>query len=186
MKSKRSKFLLALFVPILILMGLLYKPLLAFTVGETITVKTVPVDPRDLLYGDYVYLELDINNVREDKLSEELKAKIAKVEQDDGIFAGARVITVYAVLEEGEDAYTVQSVSSQKPESGIYLKGKINSGYTIVNRTYYYIDYDLNRFYVEENTGRELEKQSARGELSLVLKVAEGYALIENIIPNNE
>ena len=64
----------------------------------------------------------------------------------------------------------------------IYLKGKIDLWYSDSNIYEYYIDYGLNRFYVEENTGKELENQSARGELALVLKVADGYALIEDII----
>lgn len=182
MTSKRSKFLIALIVPLLILIGLIYKPVLAYVVGETITVKTVPVDPRDLLYGDYVYLELDINNVRKEKMSKELIEKLSSKKPENRKFTNGRVITVYSILEKAEDNYTVQSVSLHKPENGIYLKGRITIGYSPLNVNEYYIDYGLNRFYVEENTGKELENQSARGELALVLKVADGYALIEDII----
>ena len=182
MKSRRSKFVLALIVPILILIGLIYKPVMAYVFGETITVKTVPVDPRDLLYGDYVNLELEINTVRKEKMSKELKEKISIEKPDNGISTNRRIITVYTILEKDEDNYTVHSVALHKPKSGIYLKGKIDLWYSDSNIYEYYIDYGLNRFYVEENTGKELENQSARGELALVLKVADGYALIEDII----
>ena len=186
MKSRRNKFILALIVPLFILVGLLYKPILAYVFGETITVKTVPVDPRDLLYGDYVNLQLDINTVEKEKLSKELRETFSSEKQENGISSNTRIMTVYSILEKDGGTYTVQSVSLQKPKSGLYLKGKIDIWYTDFNMYEYYIDYGLNRFYVEENTGKELENLSAKGELALVLKVAEGYALIEDLIVYEE
>lgn len=179
--SKRSKFFIALIVPLLILISLLYKPVLAYVSGETITVKTELVDPRDLLYGDYVNLQLEINTVWKEKMSKELVDKL-----ENRNFINRRIVTVYSLLEKDEDHYTVQSVSLHKPGRGIYLKGKIEIWNTDINVNKYYIDYGLNRFYVEENTGKELENLSNSGELALVLKVADGYALIEDIIVPEE
>ena len=97
MKSRRNKFILALIVPLFILVGLLYKPILAYVFGETITVKTVPVDPRDLLYGDYVNLQLDINTVGKEKLSKELRETFSSEKQENGISSNTRRSTAKAL-----------------------------------------------------------------------------------------
>ena len=186
MKTRRSKFLLALSVPILILIGLLFKPATAYLFGDSIAVKTVPVDPRDLLYGDYVYLELDINQVSADKLSKELKEKIKSEQEQHDVFTNARSITVYSSLEKAGEMYEVDAVSLHKPEDGIYLKGEIMTWYSPESASTFYIDYGLNRFYIEENTGKALEEKSTRGELELILKVKNGYALIEDIVMADE
>ena len=56
MKNKGIGFIVALTVPLLLLIGLTVKPLWTLTYGDDIALLTVPVDPRDLLYGDYVTL----------------------------------------------------------------------------------------------------------------------------------
>ena len=53
-------FWIVLLIPVVSLVSMTVQPLLAFMSGEQVTLKTIPVDPKDLFYGDYVRLKLEI------------------------------------------------------------------------------------------------------------------------------
>ncbi|SDX20672.1 GDYXXLXY domain-containing protein [Paenibacillus sp. CF384] len=141
----------------------------ALWVGKEITLRTVPVDPRDQLYGDYVQLNYAINNAAWSDWKDGDKAK-----QGD---------TIYVLLAQDGDAstYEIKGVYDRKPPRGtgeVALKGRVQ--YTTDDTLR--ITYGLEQYYVEENTGKELEQRA--GKLIVHVKVAPwGSAIIERIQP---
>ncbi|MFC5653834.1 GDYXXLXY domain-containing protein [Paenibacillus solisilvae] len=165
----RSKWLIVLLVVQVLFLaaiaGIHYSTL---WFGKEIRLQTVPVDPRDLLYGDYVQLNYDINRV---PLS-------LRQETGDKPKSGDRI---YVVLQENQSdgIYRAKAVASRKPSLSvgqIMLKGRVEYADDDAIR----ISYGIERYYVKENTGKELEKQAG----NLVVKVktsAWGSPVIEDI-----
>ncbi|WP_019241946.1 MULTISPECIES: GDYXXLXY domain-containing protein [Bacillus] len=180
MKSSLFKFLITLFVPLLILLGMIVKPIFSSLYGETIVLKTLPLDPTDLFYGDYVTLNLEISEVSAEKVSSEVVHELRK-NQDDHFWGPTKQIKVYTLLTKKEDVYEVDQVLLKKPEKGLYIKGKIPAYHYSTELPYYHIDYGIDRYYIEENTGEKIEKQSQTGDVKVVIKLANGYGLIKEL-----
>lgn len=175
-------FFVALFVPVAVLLSMLVQPLAAQFFGEEIRLLTVPLDPRDLFYGDYVELSLAIETVDVRLLDDALFERVK-----DADFW--KETPVYVSLERNANhIYEVKYVSEKKPD-GLFIKGELYP-YIFeeqileeesISRQYVRIDYGLNRFYVEEGKGLELEKLSQRGEIAVTAKVFNGYAVLTDI-----
>ncbi|MDP2733759.1 MAG: GDYXXLXY domain-containing protein, partial [Hoeflea sp.] len=124
--------------------------------GTEIILKTSPVDPRDLMRGDYVRLAYDISVV------------------DGALFKGdwpeeSRLAPVWLTLEPGEDGVAiVTSVSLEKPETGsataVYLKSQPVWLYESDRgkATSLSLSFGIERYYVPEGEGLEIE--DARNE----------------------
>jgi uncharacterized membrane-anchored protein len=169
-------FWISLLIPVLVLLGMLVKPLDTIKNGEEITLATVPIDPTDLFYGQYVMLDLEIGRVDISHLDKKLKGKL-----QDGMFIEPPL--VYVSLEKDQNGiYQAKRVSETIPNR-IYIKGKMNQveERDSDNETFVTIDYGIERFYVEEGTGLKLEEQSRRGKVLLKIKVKDGYPILTGI-----
>lgn len=167
-------FRLTLAIPILVLLSMTIKPLYTNMYGETVMLKTIPVDPTDLLYGDYVDLQYEISDVSANVFDPLLRQKAKK----DMAFEQT---PVYVSLKKNKNFYVIERVSETKPRSSLFLEGKLQSQPFAANT--YMIDYPLNRFYVAEGSGLKLEKLSQKGALVVELKVHNGYAVLSHIKP---
>jgi uncharacterized membrane-anchored protein len=131
--------------------------------GKEIKIKTKPVDPTDLLYGDYVTLNFDISNV-----------PISKWEGKASSFdRGQR--SVYVILEKNKEGYfTVSSVTSDKPDvsnNQVVLRAQAEKTWSGNNAfDQLHITYGFERYYVQENTGKELEQQAR--DMDVTISVA--------------
>ncbi|WLV24657.1 GDYXXLXY domain-containing protein [Aciduricibacillus chroicocephali] len=176
-KKRLLGFFAVVAVPILILLLMTVKPLLALGTGQEIALKTKPIDPRDLLYGDYVYLSYEIEDVSEDKLDREL---IKKAKSNN---YGS--IKMYAILKKQGDVYTLDHITAKKPDKGVYLIGDLYAyqDYTDSKTKSYKYDanYNLDRYYVPENTGKSLEDKAQKGKLTAYVKVRNGYGILTTI-----
>lgn len=109
--------------------------------GETIQLKTAPVDPTDLFYGDYVVVNYEISTISKEKwVGDEPKRNekvYVKVKQNKGVYESEAVSHQRLGTKEGEVLLTGQYKGSTKDEVRIR--------------------YGIERFYVEENTGRSFE-----------------------------
>lgn len=115
--------------------------------GREIALKTVPIDPRDLLRGDYVILRYEVSTF--EKADEEMP----------WYFSANQV--VYAKIEETAGEWQVVAVGHEPPATGLYLRGRAKS----VFPDRLEIAYGIESFFVPEGTGREYESARNRERL---------------------
>ncbi|MBP1156507.1 MULTISPECIES: GDYXXLXY domain-containing protein [unclassified Paenibacillus] len=135
--------------------------------GQDVRVRTVPVDPRDLLYGDYVTLSYDISRLNP-SLWKDTESKPERGE------------TIYVVVSEGADGlFAPKAAFGAKPaalEGEVVLKGRIDYSWDEAIA----VKYGIEKYYVPENTGKALEEKADR--LIVHLKVASwGQATIQQL-----
>lgn len=136
--------------------------------GREVILATEPVDPRDLLRGDYVILSYAISRL-------EHKTILGTPPPSDG------AKPVYVALVAGEDGrFAVSRASWQpladtKPEE-IVLVGQTPDGFYIGTETVP-LTYGIERFYVPEGEGRPIEEGVGERRVDVVLAVdADGKA----------
>lgn len=172
MDNKR-KYIIASLIPVIILLGMCIMPVATLLLGQEILLKTVPYDPRDLLRGDHVILNYQISDIPVSLFPSEFR-------ELEKYSLGAK--DVYVVLKKTGNYYDLDSVKLKKPETGPYLKGKIQySSNNQAGQEVAHIDYSLDKLFVPENTGMELEEKSRKGELTARVKVLNGYAYLINV-----
>jgi uncharacterized membrane-anchored protein len=173
MNKRAKQLVLACSVPVLILLGMCISPLYTMLTGEDMVLQTKPLDPSDLFRGDYVTLQYEAEEV---PISLVDKAVVSRLQDQGGQF------DVIVLMEKKDGVHTPIKVSLEKPDKGIFLKGTINyidkdnQGQEIA-----FIEYNLDKYFLEDNTGTEWEKASAKGEILAKLKVNNGYAVLTDI-----
>lgn len=170
-RSLPLKYVLMALLPMAVL---LYTPISNFAVlhfGEKILLATRPVDPRDILRGDYVMLSYEIENISEEMVSEEL-AELAKSSPS------GRLFDVYVSLRlDGDGIASAAGVSLRPPADGIYLKAIFPAWAWSTPD----VNYNLGVYYIPEGTGRELEKAIEAGSVLADVRVLRGRGVIRNL-----
>ncbi len=177
-----NKFLLAaLLVPVLFLLGLTIKPLMTIQFGETIQLQTQPVDPTDLFRGDYIDLFYDMNQL---EIKESNITGLPSKYTEESL----RGETIYALLTPtvNEKIYQVSGYTMNPPKNGLYLKGTIQYAYLkglspskddlILN-----IDFGIDRYFIEENGGADLNLATQSGKVLVTLKVYKGFGIVTDL-----
>lgn len=138
--------------------------------GTEIKLKTVPVDPRDYLYGDYVTLSYDISRIKPELWHE----KESLPNNGDAVYVLLKPVNG---LYEPAGAYAAKP--STKPGE-VVLKGVVQYSWNEAIT----VKYGLEKYYVPEGTGEELEKQAS--DMIVRVKVATwGQAKIEGLEPRS-
>lgn len=136
------------------------------TKGTVVLLDTRPVDPRDLLRGDYVILEYAINTVAREKFTPPLTSNVAVGQ------------TVWVALEPRGEFHDVAFASTQPlkaDESRPVLQGTAAHSWWRGTNTVRVL-YNLERYYVAEGTG------NPRGKLTVEVAVPKsGRALIRQV-----
>lgn len=131
--------------------------------GTEILLKTAPVDPRDLLRGDYVILNYDIGRIPTAAIREEWPAN-------------ARNEPLFVRIAPGADGFwTVHEASFGKldaREGTVVLVGKVTFVPDRSDATTLSVAYGMERYYVPEGEGLELEKARNDGEISVAVRVS--------------
>lgn len=140
--------------------------------GQTVTLAVVPIDPHDLFRGDYVVLNYPISRLNTDALA-----------GDDEFKYGD---TIYVALDNNAAA---TAISHAPPAAGVFLKGTVDD---IDERTAcdgadrcwtYRVTYNLEKFFVPEGTGRELEGLRSEQRISVDVAVAgDGRAALKRLL----
>jgi uncharacterized membrane protein/uncharacterized membrane-anchored protein len=147
--------------------------------GETVRLKVEPVDPRDLMRGDFVILSYEISGVPKDGIEGIPDAKHASWRDwDRDQWMEER--TVYVSLEPAADGKPWRGVktSVNKPESGRFIRGKYVRQWGRPR-----IQFGIEAFYVQEGAGKKLEE--ARNARRLVAEVAllpSGKAALRDLV----
>lgn len=163
-----AKYLAIMLLPLCVLLSHVAIPFVVVNFGQEIKLATVPVDPREIFRGDYVNLSFEIDNVSSSLLPEELTG-----------FTGQEM-NLYLVLSEDKDGISRPfKISVERPEEGAYVfvpKALAYSGEVYLDHGGY-----LTRYYVRENTGRELEEAAQNGEITAIAKVLYGYIVLTGL-----
>ncbi len=175
--TKNNLFLISLIVPVILLLSMTIKPLATINYGETIRLQTVPVDPSNIFYGDYVDLEFEAENIPVNLVEKTLRKKLedntyGSYPQDD--------LKVYILIAHNDvtNTHQVTSLSLSKPKSGTYIKGMLNP---YINDAKVRASIPLEQYYLEDDTGLELEDKARKGELIATIKVRNGYAILRSV-----
>jgi uncharacterized membrane-anchored protein len=172
--NKSKQLIAALAVPVLILVGMCFTPLYTLITGEDIILETVPVDPTDLFRGDYVTLRYAAEEIPKSLVGEEVLNKY----QSD-----FRVTEVFVLLEKKGGVHAPSKVTLEEPEQGLFLKGELQYiDKTMGGEEVAFIEYSLDRYYVEDNSGTEWEEASAQGDVLVKAKLKNGYAVLTDIM----
>lgn len=140
--------------------------------GTEVLLKAAPVDPRDLLRGEYVTLSYDISTVP--------KSTLTGKKPD----ADTRA-PLFVRLQKQADGYWGVSESSfeQLPEKdgSVVLKSQPANYYVGPNDMR--VAYGIESYYVPEGEGRHLEEANSEHRLSIAARVgANGQAQIRSLL----
>lgn len=128
--------------------------------GREVLLKTVPIDPRDLLRGDYVVLSYEIS------MPQSLKTD--NLESDS---------TIYVVLKvDDNNIATVDYVSKEMPHNEFFIKGKVR------NKWRARVEYGIESYFVKEGTGRKIERELVKGAFAKVIIDKNGKAKIKGLV----
>ncbi|WP_462363487.1 GDYXXLXY domain-containing protein [Pyramidobacter porci] len=173
---KNFKYLAASLLPVLILLALPLRPACVSYFGAEVTLAVRPVDPRDLFRGDYVALSFEAESVP-------LALFPAPDEKRSEYAVPDLSVWYVALAPDKEGLWAPSGVFAEVPE-GLYLKGTAKylaeraDGLTAAEMDY---GEGLKRFYVKENTARELEEAARQSRLRATVKVWRGMAVIQSL-----
>ncbi|MBC2722137.1 MAG: GDYXXLXY domain-containing protein, partial [Desulfosporosinus sp.] len=89
---------------------------------------------------------------------------------------------LYVSLKQEGRYYVVDQVSETKPKQGVYLKGKFRESFNELGQAATYrVDYSLDKYFVEQGSGKKLEQESIQGGLIGTVKVLAGYGVLTGI-----
>ena len=156
---KRRLFYLLIVLQIIFLFGMAGSSWATGAMGQEIQMRTIPVDPRDYLYGDYVILNYKMSRVAPSLW----QGKGGLPESGD---------TVYTLLRPNptDELYEPVGVYPERVNTAaneVLLKGIVEYSW---ENDVIAIRYGLERYYVPEGTGKSLEEQN--DNLIVTVKVA--------------
>ncbi|KXZ38949.1 Uncharacterized membrane-anchored protein [Alkalithermobacter thermoalcaliphilus JW-YL-7 = DSM 7308] len=180
--SNFKKYILSSIFPVTILICMTILPLITYFKGYEILIQTEPYDPKDVFRGDYVVLNYKINQVEIEKLPEEF---INATEDNWYKFRGKKL---YAVVKKDGQFYDVDYVTFEKPKGKLFLNCRyeypiwdFESGKENVTLKGAFLSYNLDRFFVRENTGKTFEDMARTSKLKARVKVFNGYSLLVDV-----
>jgi uncharacterized membrane-anchored protein len=150
--SRRVAFWVLVAVQAVVPLALIGWNELALATGETVTLRTVPVDPIDLFRGRYVTLRYEISSAR----------RPAGAEPGD---------TVYVPLHRVGDHWTGERARPTRPRERPFIRGTITSSG---------ITYGIETYYADEDEARRLERRAGTLAVRVVLD-DDGHARISGI-----
>lgn len=132
--------------------------------GETVYIRTAPIDPRDIFRGDFVRLDYETST-------------FSKAQVRDGLLTGEvdRGDSVYVpVVPDQRGLIQPLYATDIRPDNGLFLRG------TVINRFYgnnhhwdtLEVKYGIEQYFVEQGKGLEIEEQrGTRTELQVPLEM---------------
>jgi len=147
--------------------------------GKEISLKVVPVDPRDFFRGDYVVLAYEISRLNQFELDGD-----SDFENGDSI---------YVSLEPDGDSWRAHEIFHEKPSIGLFLRGTVkrrrggNGDCEGARCRVLTVEYGLERFFVPEGEGWELEALRNDQKMSVVASVGEnGRSALKRLLIDNQ
>ena len=146
--------------------------------GSEVTLQTRPVDPRDFLRGDYVVLNYEISS---------LPAGALKDAPSQG--RGTPVFVKLVRRPSGfHEAVSVHAEPVPVADGEMLIRGRVSYGATCgsTHRAFcerLQIGYGIERYFVPQGEGREIERSRNQGKVSVVAAVTPtGRAAIKRLL----
>lgn len=159
----------AIVFQLLILTGMYVSAALPLWTGTEVRIKTIPVDPRSMFRGNYARLRYDISQIDADKLS-----------GNDDLRNGEKV---YVALEPGKDGlYQYAGVSLEKPDSKIFLRGRIENRRYRTSGGSLRIKYGIEAFFAPKEKALQLEKELRDGGVAVLMVASSGKARLKDVV----
>ena len=157
-------FIAILAAQTLLLLALIAQQEYRLAAPTTVLLETVPVDPRDLLRGDYVILNYKVSS-----LTNSLWATAPAGKLSPGL-------PVFVSLEQRGEFHEAVLISATRPEpvpNRVVIQGRTKESW---GNTQVRVEYGLERYYVQEGTG------NPRGKLTVQVAVdAAGKPVIKQV-----
>ncbi|SIQ61470.1 Uncharacterized membrane-anchored protein [Rhizobium sp. RU33A] len=133
--------------------------------GTEVLLKTAPVDPRDLLRGDYVVLTYDISLVSIDSITgpkpqagEVARLHVRLKPQTDGFWSVSEASFDPLASQEGSVVLVSQPVTIYE---WVWQTGNLT------------VSYGLERYYVPEGEGKPIEDGRNQGRVSVAVRISD-------------
>lgn len=150
MLTKQTKFILAIALQVIVIFAIIIFKLSVLTGGTDVLLKIAPVDPRDLLRGDYATFQYDISNI------DSYYANNQQIRNGDA---------VYVVLRQSGKYHIAQNVQKTQPTGNeLFIKGKVESGglesqtdpfsYQRSGGSRLHVVYGVEQYFIPEGEGR--------------------------------
>jgi uncharacterized membrane-anchored protein len=171
-------FALAALIQVALIALMVYDRIRVLRAGSEVTLQTRPVDPRDFLRGDYVVLNYEISNLSAGELKDApsrgrgtpVFVKLAR--KDGGVYEAVSVHAEPVPVAEGE----------------VLIRGRAAGGATCGPNHRIFCDrlritYGIERYFVPQDEGREIERSRNQGKVSIVAAVTPaGRAAIKRLL----
>jgi len=120
--------------------------------GQEVLLKVEPIDPRDLLRGDYVRLGYEIRDVPVKLVANAPAGEF--VTEEGPIFV--------RLGRDGDGYWRVRSASLGEPQGAaadgeVDIRGTVTGGWTLGPDASFSVNYGIDRYYVPEGEGRAIE-----------------------------
>jgi len=169
--SRSGKFMLAVGLQLAIIIAIVISKLGILAGGTEVLLRIEPVDPRDLLRGDYVTFRYSISRL------------------DSGLFEDGPARegeTVYVVLGRSGETWDAVRVLKRKPDAGhIFIKGKMR-GPWFGRRNAGQVVYGIEQYFIPEGAGASLGWSQNDRVAARVAVDEQGNAVIKGILINGE
>jgi GDYXXLXY protein len=146
--------------------------------GTEITLDTRPVDPRDLLRGDYVQLRYQISNLRLGALA--------------GTPSAGKHTPIFVTLAPNPEGFYAAVSAHLQPvplaDREVLIRGRVTSGFNCGGDVSTFcptadVAYGIERYFVPEGEGRAIESARNQGKVSVVAAVtSDGRAAIKRLL----
>lgn len=171
-KNKTNIIAIALAIgfQLLVLMGMHVNAALPLWTGKEVRVKTVPVDPRSLFRGNYARLNYAFSD-----LDGDLFLGDKPIRTDEVIYVSLKQSRLEKQGKNG--LYEYDSVSLEKPDSGVFLRGRIQN-----RGSRYHIKYGIEAYFAPKDKALELEDKLRSNGVSVLMVSKSGKAVLKNVI----
>lgn len=131
--------------------------------GRTLYLRTAPLDPRDVMRGDYVRLNYEVSRVPRSLWQG------SPADTNSTQAWPPRDTPVYALLREDEEGVAdLVALTDRRPEGGLFIRGRSEPswGQQVAVR------YGLEAYFMEQGKALELEQRQTRDGIQVPLEMA--------------
>ena len=129
--------------------------------GNPVTLETTPVDPRSLFRGNYVLLNYAISDISTNLTNEDFKPGEVG----------------YVMLKEEDGLFVATALQREKPETGIYIRGRVKQV-----QPDYRLKYGIEAYFMPKEKALQAERSVRGGAQAEIYILSNGKAALSRLI----